>query len=496
MIPKRLFLAVAVFAFASCGGSKTATPSVLESTLDGGRFKTVYTFRPTGHIKNVALLFSGDGGWSDGMADFARRLAGEGFLVAGVDTTIYLESIQPKKPGQKCTYAAGDMEALSQHVQWKFALPNYLRPVLIGYSAGSSLAYSSLAQSNRGTFAGGVGLSFCAEMDVEQAKLCPGTGLDFADLPSHTSIELHPNKQLGYAWTVVHGDQDDTCSLAQARNFVAGITDAKMITLPDAGHDLEPVDAWWPKLRNDYRAMVVADTAAPEKPSAGSAAAADTLADLPLIEVPATAPESDLMVVMISGDGGWAALDQGVTKELAAHGIPTIGLNSLKYFWHARDAETTARDVNRVIEHYLSTWKKQRLLLVGYSFGADVMPFVFNRLPAETRARVASVNLMGLGPAATFEVTVGEWLPGADAKGDPVVPEAQRMPKTPLLCVRGKDENDSTCPALEKSGATVVTIGEGHHFSGLHTDIAAAILKVAGPLTPSAAAAAHPVDRP
>src|SRR4051812_4867916 len=265
MFAKRLALFASTLAACASCGSGPAAPTVLESTLDGGRFKTVYTFRPSGHITNVALMFSGDGGWSDEMSALARRLAGEGFLVAGVDTTIYLESIQPQRPGDKCTYAAGDMEALSQHVQWKFALPDYLRPVLIGYSAGSSLAYSSLAQSNQGTFAGGVGLSFCAEMDLERAKLCPGTGLRFADLPTHTQIELKPNRQFGYAWTVVHGEQDEVCGVAQARRFVAGITAAKLITLPGAGHDLEPVDAWWPKLRNDYRAMVVSDTAAPVK---------------------------------------------------------------------------------------------------------------------------------------------------------------------------------------------------------------------------------------
>ena len=483
MFAKRLSLSLFALAVCASCGSSVSAPSVLESTLDGGRFQTVYTFRPSGHITNVALLFSGDGGWSDEMSDLARRLAGEGFLVAGVDTTTYLESIQPTKPGDKCTYAAGDMEALSQHVQWKFNLPDYLRPVLIGYSAGSSLAYSSLAQSNRGTFAGGVGLSFCSEMDVERATLCPGTGLQFANLPTHTQIELKPNQQLGYAWTVVHGEEDDVCPPSQARRFVAGIPAAKLITLPDTGHDLEPVDAWWPKLRNDYRAMVVADTAAPEKEPV-PAEPEDMLADLPVTEVPATAPangpDGDLFVVMISGDGGWAALDQGVTKELAAHGIPTAGLNSLKYFWHARDADITAKDVNRIVARYAAKWHRQRVILIGYSFGADVMPFVFNRLPEETRARVASVNLLGLGPAATFEVTVGEWLPGADAKGDPVVPEVLRMPKTPLLCVRGKDEDDSTCPALEKSGATMVTIGEGHHFSGLHADITAAILKKVG----------------
>jgi len=463
----------------SSASQPESASTVIESTFDGGRFRTVHTYRPTGAITNVALFFSGDGGWGPGLADMARRLAAEGFLVAGVDTTIYMASIQPSDAHGKCTYAAGDVEALSQHLQWKFSLPNYLRPVLFGYSAGSSLEYATLAQSPRGTFAGGAALSFCAEMDVDRAHFCPGEGLQYHPMPSHREIELKPNAKLVFPWTVVHGDRDTECSAAETLRFVAAIPSARLITVPNADHDLTPVGAWWPQLRHDYRRMVVSDTAI--IPAATPAAVApDSLSDLPLAEVAATAPESDLFAVMISGDGGWAGLDQGVSVALAAHGVPVIGLNSLKYFWHARNAESTARDVSRIVEQYSMRWHKKRVLLVGYSFGADVMPFVFNRLPETTRARVASVSLLGLGPGATYEVTVGEWLPDADKEGDPVVPEIAKMPSVPMLCVQGNGENDSSCPELQQLGVTVQIIGDGHHFSGLEDEIADAMMKVAG----------------
>jgi type IV secretory pathway VirJ component len=457
---------------------------IAESTLDGGRFGVVHVFRPAGAPSNVALLFSGDGGWSDGVTDIARRLAGEGFLVGGVDTTVYIASIAPP-PGKTagmaktptCTFMAGDVEALSQHLQWAHRLPNYLRPVLFGYSAGASVIYSTLAQAPSGTFAGGVSLSFCTEMDTAGARLCPGAGLHSLPIANSSEVTLQPDPQLKFPWTIVHGDRDTVCSARQTRSFAAAIPTAKLIALPKATHDLAPIDGWWPRARQDYRAMLLADTATPaaaEKPSP------DSLDDLPLAEVPATAPESDLFAVMISGDGGWAGLDQGISAALAARGVPVVGLNSLKYFWRARSADSTAADVNRIVTQFAARWHKQRVLLIGYSFGADVMPFVFNRLPAATQARVASVSLLGLGPAATFEVTVGEWLPGADDNGDPVVPEIARMPAIPMLCVMGEGEHGSSCPQLSKPGLTVRQIGDGHHFSGLAPQIAAAILRSEG----------------
>ena len=466
-----------------------AAVPIVESTLDGGRFGPVHIYRPVGAPVNVALLFSGDGGWHGDVVDVAQRLAGEGFLVAGVDNTIYIASIGPKppKPGvppkpPACTYMAGDVEALSQHVQWAQKLPNYLRPVLFGYSAGASVVYTTLAQSPRGTFAGGVSLSFCAEMDTSTAKLCPGAGLHYKPIPKSDEIELQPDPKLAFPWTVVHGDRDTECRAAQTRSFVKAIPAAKLIALPKTRHDLLPIDAWWPRVRQDYRAMLVADTAV--APAAVVKVDPDSLDDLPLTEVPATAPESDVFAVMISGDGGWAGLDQSVSGELAAHGIPVIGLNSLKYFWHARTPDTTAADVNRIIEQYAARWRKTRVLLIGYSFGADVMPFVFNRLPATTRARVASVSLLGLGPAASFEVTVGEWLPGADEKGEPVVPEVIRMPETKMLCVMGDGEHNSSCPKLQRPDVMVRQIGDGHHFSGLAPQIATEILALAQPPAP------------
>jgi len=460
-------------------------PAVVESTLDGGRFGAVHVFRPAGAPANVALLFSGDGGWSGGVAQIARRLAAEGFLVGGVDTTIYIASIAPAraKPGAAaktaaCTFMAGDVEALSQHLQWAQKLPGYLRPVLFGYSAGASVIYSTLAQAPRGTFAGGVSLSFCAEMDTAGAKLCPGSGLRSIPIAKSTEVTLQPDPKLAFPWTIVHGDLDTICSARQTRSFVAAIPTARLIALPKATHDLTPTDNWWPRARQDYRAMLVADTAAPiVATNRVEKVDPDSLSDLPLTEVPAAAQESDTFAVMISGDGGWAGLDQSVSGELAARGVPVVGLNSLKYFWHARTAESTAADVNRIVTQYAARWRKQRVLLVGYSFGADVMPFVFNRLPSATRARVASVSLLGLGAAATWEVTVGEWLPGADDDGDPVVPEIARMPAMPLLCVMGEGEHGSSCPKLSAAGVTVRQIGDGHHFSGLAPQIVDAILK-------------------
>ena len=71
--------------------------------------------------------------------------------------------------------------------------------------------------------------------------------------------------------------------------------------------------------------------------------------------------------------------------------------------------------MTRVLRHYLAAWHAQRVLMIGYSFGADVLPFVVNRLPPDVRAQVASVSLLGLDAHASFEIHLAEWVSDTDA---------------------------------------------------------------------------------
>lgn len=50
-----------------------------------------------------------------------------------------------------------------------------------------------------------------------------------------------------------------------------------------------------------------------------------------------------------------------------------------------------------------SAWGRKWVLLIGYSLGADVMPFLAGRLPEDLRQQVAAVTLLGPGRTASFE---------------------------------------------------------------------------------------------
>ena len=452
------------------GAPRTPGTAPYATQLPAARFGKVTVYIPEGQPTSVALFLSGDGGWELGVVNMAHALAALGAVVIGVDIRQYFASLHraAQRPGAPCQMIAADFEALSHQVQKEIGMSDYHVPVLVGYSSGATVAYATLVQSPPGTFAGALSLGFCADQDFAGAQLCPGAGLHYTQNPQHELV-LEPAHSLRQPWIAFQGQKDQVCNAHAADEFAAAVTGGDIVRLPLVGHGFGVERNWMPQFRDAYRRLSAHLEAAPERPA--------DIGDLPVQEVHASGNSQDF-ALLLTGDGGWAGLDQELAARLAAQGVPTVGLNSLKYFWTERSADQTARDVARVLHHYLSAWNKQRVLLVGYSFGADVLPFVVNRLPAELRARIASVSLLGIDAHASFEVRISDWV-GNDAGGPPTRPELDMIGHVPVLCLYGEGEADSICPGLTQPGIEREQVGKGHHFSGEYDRLADRILAFA-----------------
>jgi type IV secretory pathway VirJ component len=212
------------------------------------------------------------------------------------------------------------------------------------------------------------------------------------------------------------------------------------------------------------------------------------LADLPLVEVhPAAGPKTALMAVLLTGDGGWAVTDKGLSAALAAHGMPVLGWNSLRYFLHPRNPDGTTRDLERILRHYLPVWHREKVVLIGYSFGADVMPFLAHRLPPDLRARIALVALLGPDEKAGFRFHLAEWL-GKDSKDTlPVRPELETLRGLPLLCSYGEAEEKSLCRELDPSLAHIHPRPGNHIVGKNYGKIVEEILQLTGLPVPAGA---------
>lgn len=463
-----LLALAAVSAYPATGTSSIASSpapgaaALKIETVSHGRFHDLALYAPAASAPTrVVLLLSGQRGFDASGRTIAAALAADGALVAGIDVPALASSFAAD--GGDCAFADGDLENLSHFIQAYRHLPTYQPPLLVGYGTGATLAYAVLAQAPAHTFAGALTLGFCPTSSWH-VPLCTGAGLRMKRAAG--GLEVFPVADLADPWVSLQGEGNSCPS--PTSDFSTQVKGAARAVLPAR---LDQTEAWLPGLRAATARLTARSMthALPPPPEA--------LSDLPLIEVaakPTTKPPA-AFALLLSGDGGWAGLDKEVAATLAAAGVPVIGLDSLRYFWSARTPAGLAADLDRIIRYYLAALGKQGVLLIGYSQGADVLPFALNRLPEATRARVTLTVLIGLTEHAQFEFHLSSWLSDANS-GPSTVEEIARVREGRVLCVYGADETDSPCPKLDPARVELVKLAGGHHFNGDYTDLARQIL--------------------
>ncbi|HRZ05940.1 MAG TPA: AcvB/VirJ family lysyl-phosphatidylglycerol hydrolase [Candidatus Competibacteraceae bacterium] len=449
----------------------TVQAEIVEETLDHPTFGQLAIYRTADEPKGIVLFPSGVDGWSPELATAAREIADLDYVVAGMDLHAYLAYLH--RSTAACIDVSTDFDQLNQFMEQRYSPATHRPPILLGYGAGAALGYAALIQAPVDHFHAGVGVNFCPELPLHK-PLCPGVGkLESATGPDSPGTLLKPAPQMPTTWFVFQNQTP--CD--SAAPFVKSIPLARLTDIPgEAG-----VKTWLPQV-SALLQWLDPSIVRQVQPNA-------SVSRVPLIEVPTTGgPERSQLAVMLSGDGGWAVLDRAVTAELAKNGLPTVGWDSLSYFWKARQPEEVALDLERVLRHYLDAWKKERFVLIGYSFGANVLPAVIHRLPSDLRDRIDLAVFLGLSDYASFEFHLTDWINDSPDEGDqPIRPELVKLSGMKRLCLYGADEEDSSCPKVTELGVIVEKMPGDHHFDEDYPGVARRILEQLPPLPPSPA---------
>lgn len=176
------------------------------------------------------------------------------------------------------------------------------------------------------------------------------------------------------------------------------------------------------------------------------------------------------LIVIYSGDGGWRTVDQKLAKQMGIDDrkrgdIAVLGVDSLKYFSRARTPDEVAGALTGLIRGYQQDRSVNHIVLLGYSFGADIVPFVYNRLPDELRQRVVMLSLVAPSGTADFHVTMHGLLPGGHGPSLPIAPELARIDPAMVQCIYGQAESEKTpCRSDVFSHSEVIALRGGHHF--------------------------------
>jgi type IV secretory pathway VirJ component len=437
--------------------------SVIKDSLTAARFGKVYIYKQAGTPGNIVIMISGDAGWKYGVVEFARSFANKNTIVAGIDILAYYKQLRTSK--EDCFMVASDFVELATAVERKYNFTGYIPPVVMGYSSGATLVYGILAQARPGTFIGGISLGFCPDIALPK-KLCQTNGLTEKVISNSRGYLLLPDSRLGNPWIVLQGKKDKICSFDSVADFVKKTVDAELVAIPETGHDFSRLVDFMPQWKQAYNKLI----------SKYFSAQAENVKTNKFTEIPynitreKTQARDAPVALLLSGDGGWFGFEQAIADKLGAYGIPTIGIDTRKYFWNRKTPEKTASDMAEILNYHGNEWGKTRFILIGYSQGAEIVPFRITHFPDYIKSNVLSAILLSPARTTDFEIHISNMLDLGNRQNTyNVIEEIKKIEKINTICIYGENEKSPIPGLLKGTSVNFVFIPGDHHYHGNST---------------------------
>jgi len=218
---------------------------------------------------------------------------------------------------------------------------------------------------------------------------------------------------------------------------MAKLEKSKLYYLPKVGHGFSNQKNWMPQFIQAYD--TICQSVIQQKSQIDTAG----LGSLDIKVYPAKKIDNNLpMLIGISGDGGWRGLVDNMSNGFSEKGVPVVGIDALRYFWKYVSPEKVADDVSKIIVNYTKVWKKSKVVLMGYSFGANIIPFIIDRLPADIKSKVSMAIMLSPDDHADFEFHFASWLDKSSKDAFPVLPEILKLNGLKTLVFFGDEEKD------------------------------------------------------
>jgi type IV secretory pathway VirJ component len=187
------------------------------------------------------------------------------------------------------------------------------------------------------------------------------------------------------------------------------------------------------------------------------------------------------VAVLFSGDMGLRmGMSAYTARAFNREGVPVLGVSSSTEFaTHKSRAEVDSL-VTRAVQSALARTKARQVILIGQSFGADIVRVGLVDFPRALREKIAAVVLVVPGQAAFFHADPT----GLSYRGTPDAgpEEAAKIDWASILCIRGSEETDSLCPLLKSANVRSITLPGGHFLHRDHAQLGRTITSALAPL--------------
>ena len=185
--------------------------------------------------------------------------------------------------------------------------------------------------------------------------------------------------------------------------------------------------------------------------------------NLPVIESRSNGT-NDYYVILLTGNGGFRNLVQSVTHYLNFKKVSVLAINTKKYLWSEKKPAQIGRDLETLIDRYYSKWGQKKVVIMGYSMGAEVLPFAINCMEDKYSHEILDLILIGPWQKATFKVALRDYYFEVN-KGTDIYTELLKM-RTKKVYIICDDNEYSICHKDLEGVIDHDFLKGGHHFGG------------------------------
>jgi type IV secretory pathway VirJ component len=172
------------------------------------------------------------------------------------------------------------------------------------------------------------------------------------------------------------------------------------------------------------------------------------------------------LVVYFTSDGGWRSFDRRLADSLCANNISLTGMNSYKYFRKRKTPQQTLDSILPCIDLNLKKYNCHTFVLAGYSFGAEVVPFLYNLMNGEWKNKVEFIVLLSPSDNSDFKVHLLDMVGFTYRHWHyDVLSEIMKIDDKKIIVFWGADEKKFLEKHFTKHNITV------HHLKGGHKRI-------------------------
>ena len=184
------------------------------------------------------------------------------------------------------------------------------------------------------------------------------------------------------------------------------------------------------------------------------------------------------VIFYISGDGGFNNFSKTFSQELHRYGYDVFVLNTKKYFWTKKTPLQASQETENYLKQITKNRNNKKIIIIGYSYGADVAPFIYNRFDSDFQKNIQDLMIIGPSRVNDFEIHVEEYIMGEQEYGYSVVHEMNQVKNVAFTLVISDLEykyfpfNEITLKDYQ-----FLHLSGNHHFGGNTKMLADSIVK-------------------